>query len=100
MQDYRFKSMTMSKNKAIRLKSAEPRLMFLEMTEQGVRVFENPSDDSQKYELANVQYICQDSLLCSTVDFINSGVKTKIKNALKEILTKIPAPLVPYCKVF
>jgi len=40
--------MTMSKNKAIRLKSAEPRLMFLELTDKSIRVFENPSDDSQK----------------------------------------------------
>jgi hypothetical protein len=48
-ENYRFKET------AIRIKASEPRLMFLELTDESIRIFENPSDESQKYELANVQ---------------------------------------------
>lgn len=39
-------------------------------------------------------------LLCDYQNFLKSGVKTKVKNAAKEALSKIPAPLSTYCKIF
>lgn len=33
----------------------EPRVMFLEVTPTTIRIYSNPSDDSNKYEIAQMQ---------------------------------------------
>lgn len=83
----------------VKYKADEPRIMFFEISTNHVRLFTNPSDDTNKFETAQMQYLCQDALLCTVGEFMKSTVKNKLKKQLDIVSKKLPGVLIPLCKV-
>jgi len=83
----------------LKYKADEPRIMFLEITQTHIRIFTNPSDDTNKFDIAQMQYLCQDALLCSLGEFKKSSVRNKIKKQVELSSLKLPGVLAPLCKV-
>jgi hypothetical protein len=80
-------------------KADEPRIMFFELSPTHVRLFTNPSDDTNKFEIAQMQYLCQDALLCTVGEFKKTTIKNKIKLQVEAISRKLPGVLIPLCKI-
>lgn len=89
---YRFKE-TDSKKK-LSLKT-----MFLTLDDTTVRLFDNPSDEKNKWKLAQMQFLCQDMLLCTLDAFKKTTVKTLLKKKLEELQPEIDPAIAPSCKV-
>jgi len=74
---YRFKEKESSKSGKFKLK-----LMFLDINETRVRIFDNPSDERNTWKLAQMQFMCDDMLLCT----IDAFKKTTVKSLIKKVL--------------
>lgn len=77
----------------------ELKTMFIELSDTHVRIFDNPSDDKNRWKLAQMQFLCQDMLLCTLDGFKKTTVKTILKKKLEEIQPKIDPAIATNCKV-
>jgi len=73
--------------------------MFLEVDETSIRIFDNPSDERNKWKLSQLQFFCEDMLLCTMDAFKNSTVKAIVKKTLEELQPKIDSAIASNCKV-
>lgn len=94
---YRFKE-TDSKDKK-ETKKLETKTMFLELSDSHVRLFDNPSDEKNRWKLAQMQFLCEDMLLCTLDAFKKTTVKAMLKKKLDELQPNIDPAVAPNCKV-
>lgn len=64
-----------------------------------MRLFDNPSDEKNHWKLAQMQFMCNDMLLCTLDAFKKTSVKTLLKNKLEELQPNIDPAIAPQCKV-
>jgi len=90
---YRFKQNDNSDNK-LQLKT-----MFMQVDNEYVRIFDNPSDESNKFKISNMQFLCKDMLLCTLDEFKHTTVKNVLIKKLESIIPSIDPNVAPKCKV-
>jgi len=73
--------------------------MFLVLSDTQVRLFDNPSDEKNSWKLAQMQFMCEDMLICTIDAFKNTSVKTLLKKKLEELGPSIDTAIAPQCKV-
>jgi len=90
---YRFKQNDNSDNK-LQLKT-----MFMQVDNEYVRIFDNPSDESNKFKISNMQFLCKDMLLCTLDEFKHTTVKNILLKKLELLVPNIDPNVAPKCKV-
>jgi len=73
--------------------------MFLQINSTEVRLFDNPSDERNTWKLAQMQFLCDDMLLCTLDAFKKTTVKSLLKKKLEELQPNIEPSVAPNCKV-
>lgn len=71
----------------------------MEVDDKNVRIFNNPSDETNKFKIANMQFLCKDMLLCTIDAFLKTTVKNVLLKKLSDLTSKIDASVAPTCKV-